>query len=452
MVAEAHQARIAQVSAQLLRHIKHRQLSAGFLTWVAMCEARYEAREKMRAALGMLGLASQKSEKAHAFMQWVAMWRHAAWEVRDAAHAARFEEVEAARERERAADEATRAADEAARAAESAEVLRQLQLREEHLRALENAKLTAEAAWRAKEKQLRATAGQQMASLKAEHAVRERQLQASKEEAEVALRAEHAARERQLQASKKAAEVALRAEHTAATEKWRLREAELEAAVQQVAQISAAKGACADTALSTESKYQLQLGQLETELSALREEQTATVAYWREQERLWDTSRAEMVHGAEEDLAVERAARVAQVGQQIMRRVLNRDITLGFTSWVAFVEAKHWAMDRLRQAANRLRGKADVVEAFRVWATEMEAVKRAVEAATREQNVASLYQKLRDSEEEVRRLQALQREQLAPTQKYSRAQRHKRMEESRRSMAVLQGGETAVAGRDPKAK
>ena len=209
-------------------------------------------------------------------------------------------------------------------------------------------------------------------------------------------------------------------------------EARAEAARQQALQMADAKGA--------NRLYK-------RELEALKEEYSATIAYWREQERRWDTSRAEMAHGAEEDLAMERAARVAQVGQQIVRRILSRDLSMAFTSWVEMVDAKQHAMDRLRQAANRLRGRApDVADAFRFWVAEVEEAKRAFEVARREEDVTSLYRKLHESEEEVQRLQAREREQLSPTHKFSKGQRIKRMEETKRSKAIVTAGKVAAEG------
>lgn len=54
-----------------------------------------------------------------------------------------------------------------------------------------------------------------------------------------------------------------------------------------------------------------------------------------------------------------------QFMKQAMRRVANRDLASGFGAWVEMVDAKAYAMSKLREIANRLNPKLrDLASAF----------------------------------------------------------------------------------------
>ena len=61
--------------------------------------------------------------------------------------------------------------------------------------------------------------------------------------------------------------------------------------------------------------------------------------------------------------------RIELLRRQMVRRIMNRDISMGFTAWVDMWEAKAYAMSRLREVGNKLRAP-ELSSAFDEWADQ----------------------------------------------------------------------------------
>jgi hypothetical protein len=140
--------------------------------------------------------------------------------------------------------------------------------------------------------------------------------------------------------------------------------------------------ACRQRAKLTESKRKIALltGQsertleLEEELEQLRKEieaVTADRAALRERVSALDGGVAEAERLREEELAKEKEERVELLRRQIGRRIMNQDITRGFTAWCELWEAKTYAMARLREVGNRFRSP-ELSVAFSWWSRYIE--------------------------------------------------------------------------------
>jgi len=170
-------------------------------------------------------------------------------------------------------------------------------------------------------------------------------------------------------------------------------------------------------------------------LDRLRIDHEAEARSWNAGAEERERATMEAVTAAEEKLAAERAARIQQVGGQLVRRIMNRDASLGFTAWLAYAVAHRDAKEKLREVANRFRAP-DKSLAFGAWADDVRETKRAEQdrlgkaaKAARERNIAQLYLRLQESEAEVAKLRRRERETLAPTNRYSKAARIKRSQE-----------------------
>ena len=71
----------------------------------------------------------------------------------------------------------------------------------------------------------------------------------------------------------------------------------------------------------------------------------------------------------------EKAARIELLRGQAMRRMANRDIALGFSAWLEMWNAKVWAMEKLREVANRLKAP-ELSMAFGDWHYDYAEAKR----------------------------------------------------------------------------
>ena len=96
-------------------------------------------------------------------------------------------------------------------------------------------------------------------------------------------------------------------------------------------------------------------------------------------------------------------AKVELLGKQMVRRMLARDLALGWTAWVERWEAKVHAMRTIRQIAHRFLNR-DLSNAFFFWVGDYEEQKREEEEAMKEGNVRALLLQLQDYEDEIRRL------------------------------------------------
>ena len=68
----------------------------------------------------------------------------------------------------------------------------------------------------------------------------------------------------------------------------------------------------------------------------------------------------------QEQAAKERHERVELLRRQIGRRMLNASLANGWSAWVKLVDAKQYALKRLRDCANRLKSPV-LAEAFTLW-------------------------------------------------------------------------------------
>ena len=172
-----------------------------------------------------------------------------------------------------------------------------------------------------------------------------------------------------------------------------------------------------------------------------------------ERERVANAACAEIA----EKLAAERQARIEQVAGQIVRRILHRDLSVGFMSWAEAASARREALEKLREVANRLRAP-DKSHAFDAWRNDLVATREAEAArvqaaakAVREGNIAQLYTRLQESEAQLAKLRRRERDALAPTSKYSKDARMRRMQEEQNDKRRLAawGKDAADPGAPP---
>ena len=98
-----------------------------------------------------------------------------------------------------------------------------------------------------------------------------------------------------------------------------------------------------------------------------------------------------------------REERVELLRRQIARRMLNRDLTLGWQCWLEMYEAKVYALGRLRVCAQRLKSP-QLAEAFGVWLRGWQMTIRVKEQREAEERAKSLLGESETLQEEVVRL------------------------------------------------
>ena len=109
----------------------------------------------------------------------------------------------------------------------------------------------------------------------------------------------------------------------------------------------------------------------EAELARVRAEyERKLITAAMEQTAALQRQRIELVGTAEERAGVleaqAREERIELVRRQMVRRIMNRDIALGFGAWKDLWEATVYAMGRLRDVGNRLRAP-ELANAFAEW-------------------------------------------------------------------------------------
>ena len=97
-------------------------------------------------------------------------------------------------------------------------------------------------------------------------------------------------------------------------------------------------------------------------------------------------------------LAEEKAKeeRIELLRRQMVRRIMNRDIAMGFQAWLEMWEAKRYALDKLRGAGNKLKAP-ELYTAFSSWADDFYAEQRRLELERIENLGKSLEAQLRQS-------------------------------------------------------
>ena len=109
-----------------------------------------------------------------------------------------------------------------------------------------------------------------------------------------------------------------------------------------------------------------------------------------------------------------------------MRRMLNRDIGLGFRAWVAFTEAKAYALKRMAQIAHRLNPKTrELASAFYFWVDDASEEGRARQLLAYEQREGKMMRIIEQRDKEIRRL-TVELEIFNPETKQQAAEREKR--------------------------
>ena len=115
----------------------------------------------------------------------------------------------------------------------------------------------------------------------------------------------------------------------------------------------------------------------------------------------------------------EREKRIEMFGRQVLRRILNQGISQAWTAWTEMWEAKIYAMQRLRQAANRLRLPA-IAQAFGAFVEEVERAKMRAEAKARRQLEAGLKDGSSQLAEEIKQLKVEYEAKLAAAEEDKR--------------------------------
>lgn len=124
-----------------------------------------------------------------------------------------------------------------------------------------------------------------------------------------------------------------------------------------------------------------QSAKLEEELTLLRGQLQSILEDQERERREAEVDRMQLVQqiallggGAAEAAALREAQaekdkeeRVALCRRQAMRRMLHRDLSIGFAAWTELAEAKAYALERLRTCASRLR-TPELADAFGTWA------------------------------------------------------------------------------------
>ena len=111
---------------------------------------------------------------------------------------------------------------------------------------------------------------------------------------------------------------------------------------------------------------------------------------------------------AERDAALAREERIELLRRQSMRRILNADLSWGWSAWLELWQAKTYAMSRLRHAGNKLR-MPGIADAFYFWSHDMFEEKRKqaeAEAANAGDKMVQAVRRARQLEEELKATRA----------------------------------------------
>lgn len=117
-------------------------------------------------------------------------------------------------------------------------------------------------------------------------------------------------------------------------------------------------------------------------------------------------TRAAAAERAMTDEAKAKMERIDLLSRQVARRMANRDLAAGWSAWFDFVEAKVYAMSKLRAAGGRLRAP-ELSMAFEFWQADSDAAKRRCEAREAARQAASLDLQLKEAEYDARRAQTV---------------------------------------------
>ena len=141
------------------------------------------------------------------------------------------------------------------------------------------------------------------------------------------------------------------------------------------------------------------------------------------------------------DLAIkEDEARKENFMRQAIRRLNNRDLAFGFSAWVEHVEARTYALNRMREIANRLNPETRALaEAFYFWVEDSSEAGKAARLEQLETRVSKMTMLLEVRDKEIKRLK-LELQIARPEDKATVAAREKR-EAQIRTMQKRQAAE-----------
>ena len=203
--------------------------------------------------------------------------------------------------------------------------------------------------------------------------------------------------------------------------------------------------AMAAMAAKATAELEKKLASRDGEVASLRAEHDAAEATWQAKEAEGAAGASAAAASAREQLESARLERVAAVGAQIVRRIMSRDLSIGFSSWVEMWSAKTRALDKLRQVAHTLRAP-ELANTFFDWSVEASEDKRNRERFAREKDIQRLFAQLRESEAEVQRLRNKVKDQQPATSKFSKSARLQRAQEAKNAKARMGAGEAAAKG------
>ena len=163
---------------------------------------------------------------------------------------------------------------------------------------------------------------------------------------------------------------------------------------------------------------------LQKTLDTLREEFERKLVAAEEEKRVaLERLRVELTGtAAEKEKMIEqqqREERIELVRRQMVRRIMNRDISLGFTAWQEVWQAKVYAMKRLRECANRLKSP-DLLLAFEFWAEDAMAAKTASALSAQDRQLAAMQAERDEIAEELQRVRSELKHQRATNEEEKR--------------------------------
>ena len=177
-------------------------------------------------------------------------------------------------------------------------------------------------------------------------------------------------------------------------------------------------------------QHALEMAELQGELDAQKESANAKIE--------------EQIIAREKELAdlaiKEDEARKENFMRQAIRRLNNRDLAFGFSAWVEHVEARTYALNRMREIANRLNPETRALaEAFYFWVEDSSEAGKAARLEQLETRVSKMTMLLEVRDKEIKRLK-LELQIARPEDKATVAAREKR-EAQIRTMQKRQAAE-----------
>ena len=143
-----------------------------------------------------------------------------------------------------------------------------------------------------------------------------------------------------------------------------------------------------------------------------------------------DAAGPKMKEREEAILEEEKKKKLELAHQAAARRLLYRDVRLGWESWFEYWDSRVYAKWRLREVANRLRSPA-ISHAFYFWQNEMREYNRQKEIGKHDDRFGRTLAKLEQREKEIKKLQERIMRLSGGTGVQGRAQKRKAANEKR---------------------